>query len=162
MRLLSILGAALAMLAAMRLARRADRPWVALAMGLATPLWFYGVTEWEHAPAVGLATAAFALGRSEDTRGAFAAGLLVGAAAALRDECALVVPGLLFAFWRGRHSWRLPAAVLIGVAAVLALNTAMDVYWFGRPASAHLQHAVHLLREDTTAAAARPGAAHAW
>jgi hypothetical protein len=152
MRALSILGAILAIVAAMRLASPEDRPWVAAVIGLATPFWFYGVTEWEHAPAVGLTTAAFALALSDDTRAALAAGILAGAAAALRDECALVVPGLLFAFWTSRRSWRLLAAVVVGFGVVLALNGVMEVYWFGRPASAHLQHAVHLLREDTSAA----------
>jgi hypothetical protein len=150
MRLLSILGAALAIWCATRLADPGDRPWIAVLLGLGTPLWFYGVTEWEHAPAVGLGTAAFLAALRLPRRGAVAAGLLLGLAAALRDECGLLLPGLMFACWL-TGGWKGAARAAAACVLVLAANAAMDVYWFGRPAAAHLQHAVHLLREDTSA-----------
>jgi hypothetical protein len=57
---LSILAAGVVLFSACVLAPPQYRLAVAIAVGLGGPLWFYAVSGWEHAPAVALATAAFA------------------------------------------------------------------------------------------------------
>jgi hypothetical protein len=88
---LPMLGFLLTVAACGRLARvldplRAAAP-AAVAAGLLTPLLFYGLEFWEHAPAVGLATLATAmLAEHRGARQAFASGLLLGTAVLLRPE----------------------------------------------------------------------------
>lgn len=145
----SILSAAIVLIASMALAPRHLRWAVAIALGLGGPLWFYAVSGWEHAPAVALSTAAFAVAlRSAQPieRTAVIAGVLVGASAALRDEVILLVPGLLFIIWVRERAWRPAVMALIGVAVPLVLAAAVEVWWFDRPPAAHLRHAVHLLQ----------------
>jgi hypothetical protein len=69
-----------------------------LAAGLGTPLLFYGLEFWEHAPAVGLAALATAalIRADRDLRGeAFAAGLLFGVTVLLRPEALCYVVAVL-------------------------------------------------------------------
>jgi hypothetical protein len=75
-----------------------------------------------------------------------AAGLALGAAAAIRDESILLVPGLLLACWSRDRSWRTAAFALGGCVLTLSVAAAVEVWWFGRPMAAHLRHAVHILR----------------
>jgi hypothetical protein len=146
---LSIVSSAAILIAACALAPRPHRLAVAIAVGVGSPIWFYAVSGWEHAPAVACGTAAFAWAvraRGASARVGFVAGVLVGAGAALRDEVMLLAPGLMLIAWlRGRH-WRAPAAVVAGLLAPLLLSAAIEVWWFNRPAAAHLRHAVHLLQ----------------
>jgi hypothetical protein len=90
----------LATLATLWLTFRMAKPflesWAALAipvLGLATPLFFYAVTFWEHSLAVFFTTAALCLLSREEvleTRGApWAAGFALGAAIWFREECYL-------------------------------------------------------------------------
>jgi 4-amino-4-deoxy-L-arabinose transferase-like glycosyltransferase len=152
MRLLSLLSCVLTLWATWRLS---PRGWTGAALpiviGLATPLWFYAVIESEHAPAVALAAVAFVLAFSGRDEGrlnvrALAAGLALGAAAAIRDESILLVPGLLLACWSRARSWRAVAFALGGCILTLSVAAAVEVWWFGRPMAAHLRHAVHILR----------------
>ncbi len=57
---LSIVAAAVVLVASCALAPAAQRLAVAIAVGLGGPLWFYAVSGWEHAPAIAFSTAAFA------------------------------------------------------------------------------------------------------
>jgi hypothetical protein len=86
---------------------------------------FYGAELWEHAPAAGLTTAAAALlARRVAGEGGvlpdLVAGLLVGAAVALRPESGLMLPALLavLALVRG---WRAALRPLLASGAGLAL-----------------------------------------
>ena len=144
MRLLSLISAVAILWVSSRLVEERTIPWIPLVVGLATPLWFYAVTESEHAPAVALGGAAFIVASTAGSSAA--AGLLLGAGAAIRDEVALLLPGLLVAIWLKSRSWRALTLAIGGFLAPLALMGCVEVFWFGRPLAAHLQHAVHLLR----------------
>lgn len=145
--LLSVAAAALVLHAARTLAPAGTALPLLLALGLGTPLWFYAVSGWEHAPAVALGTAGFAcVWRGRASAAPFLAGAFVGAGASLRDETILLVPGLLLAAWLRRPSFRSLGLVVAGAAVPLAGAAALEVAWFERPAAAHLRHAVHLLQ----------------
>ena len=117
-----------------------------LAVGLGGPLWFYAVIGGEHAPALALSTAAFAVAVSSSRWRwlAFASGALLGAGATLRDEVICLMPGLLLALWVRHRSRRALATAVAGILLPLFLSTGLDVLWFGRPPAAHLRHAVPL------------------
>jgi hypothetical protein len=118
-----------------------------VALGIGSPLWFYVVTPWEHAPAVALGTVAFALAWRSDTRVApVLAGLAIGAGATMRDEVLLLLPGVLLALWQRRHSWRALVAAAVATLIPLAGAAAVEVLWFGRPPAVHLRHAVHIVQ----------------
>jgi hypothetical protein len=166
--LLSIAGAVVTLGAAVRLAPPGLRVAVLLALGLGSPLWFYGVSGWEHAPAVAFGTAAFVvavrargsdpavrirtLGSDPGRRftysagAAVAAGLLVGTGAVLRDEVILLVPGILGVLWWQSRSLRTVGAAAGAIIVPLIIAAGVEVAWFHRPAAAHLRHAVHLVQ----------------
>ena len=97
---LTLAAAALMLYAARRLAPDRDAAVVVLGLGLASPLWFYAVSGWEHAPGVALGTLGFALAvTSQSPAFALLAGMAVGAGATIRDEVILLAPGLAFAIW---------------------------------------------------------------
>jgi hypothetical protein len=146
---LSIVAAAVVLVASWKLAPAEYGVPVILAVGLGSPLWFYAVSGWEHAPAVAFGVAAFAWvwrAPPESRTAPFIGGALVGAGAALRDEVVLLAPGLLLALWIRGKSWRSLVSAVAGLAAPLLLSAAVEVWWFERPAAAHLRHAVHLLQ----------------
>jgi hypothetical protein len=123
------------------------RPYTLLALGLASPLWFFAVSGWEHAPAVACGAVAFALAmRGSRARAALLAGAVLGFGVTQRDEVMLLAPGLLWLLWVRTRDWRSVAVAVGAIAAVVLAGTAMDVWWFGRPPAAHLRHAVHVLR----------------
>lgn len=142
LRLPAALGvAACAWLFAVWLATSIPRSHAALAglgLALATPLFFYGVTVWEHSLTVALALASFvALGRIEPSR-AFAAGACVGLACWLREELVLLLPALAVACALETRRWR-PAAwltlgALVSLVPLLAFNAAV----FGNPLGVHV------------------------
>jgi hypothetical protein len=145
--LMSIAGAIVTLWAAFRIAPARLGAAVLIALGIGSPLWFYAVSGWEHAPAVALGTAAFALAvRSRGSASAAAAGLLIGAGAVLRDEVLLLLPGILVVLWWRSRSLRSIGAAAGAVMAPLLLAAAVEVLWFHRPAAAHLRHAVHLVQ----------------
>jgi hypothetical protein len=150
--LLTVLAAGLILYSARRLAPERDAAAVVLALGLASPLWFYAVSGWEHAPGVALGTLGFALAWGSGARSfPLAAGLAVGAGATIRDEVILLVPGLLLAVWVKDRRARSLAITAAGVVAPLALAMALEVWWFERPAAAHMRHAVHVLQSALSA-----------
>ena len=78
--------------------------------------------------------------------GAYAlAGLLIGSGAVLRDEVILLVPGLLLVIGLRTRSVRPVVVGCVAAAIPLAAAVVLDVAWFGRPAAAHMRHAVQIL-----------------
>jgi hypothetical protein len=145
--LVSLLAAAVILIASARLAERGQNGAVLLTLGIAGPLWFYAISGWEHAPAVAFSTAAFALAvRSSSGAAPFLAGVSLGAGATLRDEVLLLAPGLLLAIWMRERRVRPLAAAAAGIVLPLICAAAIEVWWFQRPVAAHLRHAVHLLQ----------------
>jgi len=145
--LVTLIGAAVTLYAARRLSPPRDAFVAVLALGLASPLWFYAVSGWEHAPAVGLGVLGFALALHSPSRAAaFLAGASVGAGATVRDEVVLLVPGVALAVWIRSRRWQPVALAFAGVLVPLALAMALEVWWFGRPPAAHVRHAVHVLQ----------------
>jgi len=145
MRLLAIVATGIVLWCASGLVDR-GAAYVPIILGAATPLWFYGVTESEHAIGVAFSTAAFVAAASGTSVAAAIAGLLLAAGAAVRDECVLLLPALAVAIWWTSKSWKPVALTIAFCAAGLLLAGAVEVWWFGRPLAAHLQHAVHLAR----------------
>ena len=145
--MVSILSGALILYCAGKIAPPRQAIPVMVMLGIGGPLWFYAVSGWEHAPGVALSTAAFACAvRLRGSGAAFAAGALLGGGAALRDEAVLLAPGLLVCLWMARRDLRPLAAAVAGLVMVLASAAAVEVFWFSRPAAAHLRHAVHFLQ----------------
>jgi hypothetical protein len=142
--MVSILSGALILYCAWKLAPPREAILVLVMLGIGGPLWFYAVSGWEHAPGVALSTAAFTC--AVRRRSAFAAGALLGAGSAVRDEAVLLVPGLLLCLWMARRDWRPLVAAAAGLVLVLLSAAAIEVFWFSRPAAAHLRHAVHFLQ----------------
>ena len=132
---------------ARRLSSPDQRLLVVVALGLASPLWFYAVSGWHHAPSMALGTAGFVSAIVGSGPAApFLAGLWVGAGATLRDETILLVPGIAAALWFRFRSLRPLVMMAAGVVLALGMAAAVEVWWFGRPAGAHLRHAVHMLQ----------------
>ena len=144
---LSIAGAVATLWAPRCSSPHGGRAAVLVALGIGSPMWFYGVSGWEHAPAVAFGTAAFALScRGRGVRAAATAGALLGAGAVLRDEVVLLLPGVLFVLWCRTRTVR-PLISAVGAMLVpLVAAAAVEVIWFQRPAAAHLRHAVHLVQ----------------
>ena len=143
--LVSIIAAAVILIASWKIAPPEYGLATIVAVGLGGPLWFYAVSGWEHAPAVAFGTAAFAVALRSSWR-PFIAGAFIGAGAALRDEVILLAPGLLLAVWVRDRGWRRLASAVLGVIVPLLLAAAVEVWWFDRPPAAHLRHAVHLVQ----------------
>ena len=146
---LSLVAAAVVLVASSMLAPAKHELATVIAVGLGGPLWFYAVSGWEHAPAVAFGTAAFAcvLRSPAASRSVpWIAGALVGAGASLRDEVLLLAPGLLLSIWFRQRGWRRIVAAVGGLLMPLAVAAALEVWWFERPAAAHLRHAVHLVQ----------------
>ena len=149
---LSVIAGWATLLCAARLAPPHARVAVIVALGLASPLWFYAISGWHHAAGMALGTAAFVLALTTagpgglSARAPFLAGLALGAGATLRDEVILLAPGLALAVWLRARGLRSLLELIIGAVAALGLAAAIDVMWFGRPAAAHVRHAVHFLQ----------------
>ena len=146
---LSLISAAVVIVASSRLAAPKYALATVVAVGLGGPLWFYAVSASEHAPAVALSTAAFAwvLTSPAASRSApWIAGMLVGAGATLRDEVMLLAPGLLLTIWFRERGWRRLGTAVAGLLIPLVIAAVVEVWWFERPAAAHLRHAVHLVQ----------------
>jgi len=137
--LLPLLAGAAAVALTTALARRfgVRRPWLAgAAVAFASPLFFYSLCFWEHAPAVALWLGGFALLGRRSTARLLACGALWGLAAALRPEfywLAAWSVAALFALHKGERARTvlLPAAAC--VALVAGLEFGMQAVW-GQPA----------------------------
>ncbi len=149
----SLIAGALVLLAAWRLVPDELGLPLLVTLGIGSPLWFYAVSGWELAPAMAFGTGAFAVAvRWKHRLAPIVAGFMVGAGATLRDEMLLLAPGLLLVLWLRERPGRpiLPlAAAMAGIVAPLALAAAIEVWWFERPAAAHLRHAAHILQVAT-------------
>lgn len=145
--IVSLLSAGVILYAAWRLAPEAEGVAVLVALGAGSPLWFYAISGWEHAPAVALGVSGFACAVLCPHRvAAMLGGVLVGAGAALRDEVALLLPGVLMAIWVRERRGTPLVAVVSAAAVPLLMAAALEVAWFDRPVAAHLRHAVHVLQ----------------
>lgn len=148
----SVIGAAALLLVVRVFARDVPRAWaLPLVLGTATVLWFYATTTSEHALATALAIGSLVLVmRADRPAAALRAGLLLGIAAALREEVALVGPGAAAACWiagqRGRTWLRHVLMFALGGAIVLLIVALLDVLVYQRPVSAHLLHALAPLK----------------
>ena len=144
--IVSLVSAAVTLLASSAMAPPGQKTAVVLAVGVGSPLWLYAVLGWEHAPAVALSTASFAVAlRSRKAASAAVAGMLIGAAALLRDEVLLLIPGLLVMTGLRYRSARPVVTTAVIAVAVLLAGLLIDVMWFERPPAAHLRHAVDLV-----------------
>jgi hypothetical protein len=110
----------------------------ALLLGCASPLFFYGVTVWEHSLTLALvlvASLCVVRGRSADWA---AAGAALGAACWLREELALALGAFAISALAmpGRRARviALAAGAALPVAALLAFNTR----YFGSPLGGHV------------------------
>ena len=142
LRLPAALGnAACAWLFAFWIAPVLGRRWAfagGLFLALATPLYFYGVTVWEHSLCVALPLAACVLLARPGRWRLVAAGALVAAACWLRAELALM--GLAIAaacVARGRR-WADVAALALGAAPLVAALLAFNAGVYGSPLGPHL------------------------
>jgi hypothetical protein len=151
--LAAFLSAVLILWLAWRLTGGPEASAMPIVLGLGSPLWFYGMVGWEHAPAVAFGLLAFFVAaRSTTVRDGVLAGVLLGCGAAIRDEVILLAPGLAFALWFKHRNLKGAAGAAAGVVAVVVGAGAIEVWWFHRPIAAHLLHAVHLLRSVFQAA----------
>ena len=146
---LSLIGGAVVLISSCVLAPPRYRLAVVCAVGLAGPLWFYAISGMEHAPAVAFSTAAFAVALRARAR------FEVDAVDCRRAPCCWSHPARRSHPARprvaaGRLVPRLGSvarlAAIGGLLVPLVLAAAVDVWWFNRPAAAHLRHAVHFLQ----------------
>ena len=145
---LSLVSAAVVLVASSMLAPPRYALATVVAVGLGGPLWFYAVSASEHAPAVAL-NAAFAWVLSLRRRRAPRPGSRAFSSeqgATLRDEVMLLAPGLLLRSGFGSGDGGVSARLWRGLLMPLAVAAALEVWWFERPAAAHLRHAVHLVQ----------------
>ncbi|HJO22764.1 MAG: hypothetical protein QF890_09695 [Myxococcota bacterium] len=123
-----------------------------LALGLASPLFFYGTVVWEHSLTVALALAAVVLlGRPSAARAA-AAGSLAALACAFRAE--LVLMGIALAVALTAHFRRAAPAVWFGAGALPVLGAwlGFNTLAYGDPLGVHVAENVGVT--GATAAAA--------
>ena len=117
-------------------------------LALATPLFFYGITVWEHSLTVALCLGAWLLASREAPARLFAAGWLVASACWLREELALMGIALAVACV---VRWRRPAALpwlLAGAALPSGALLLTNQLIYDTPLG------VHLLASAGTGAAA--------
>jgi hypothetical protein len=127
---------------------RALLAWLAIA---ASPLLFYALEFWEHAPAVALLAAGTTAVAAATGRGApwlaGAGGALVGAGVVLRPEGAWYAAGLLVTF--ARPHW---IAFGAGAACVAVPFAAANALHFGNPLGAHASAVLAPIGESFAAA----------
>jgi len=140
LRFVSIASTLLAVVLTLRFLRGGSDVLAPAVVMFATPLWFYALGGTSHPVGLLLATAAVMV--MVGGKRAFAAGLLLGMSSTLRDETLALAPGLLaIAAWQWRKPWPL-ARLLAGIAVPVALVAFVDQGLYGRPAAAHLLHAI--------------------
>ncbi len=141
-----------------RLGRRYAGSWAALTIplvGLATPVFFYAVTFWEHNLALCLTTAAvLILAGTEDgmkIKTAVAAGILLGAAVWFREECYLFAGSAILALLITRAGLRASLGSAAGCAAAILPLLLFQWRVLGRPFGKRMQGASEfgLVPEET-------------
>ena len=122
---------------------RSATPWIAvLVTGLATPLWFYSATFWEHAPAVALSSwslvACLRFGAAPAIRTGVIAGVLLALPLYLRSDAYLLsaIIGVVAA-WRA-HDLRGTAWLGGAFALCLAPLWIFHLVLFGEPFGPHI------------------------
>ncbi len=110
----------------------------ALVLGLATPLFFYGVTVWEHSLTVAAALVACVLLSQERVGRWAAAGAMVGAACWLREELGLFALAVAAAALLRRQSPTLVGAFAAGVGVPVAALIVFNVAYYDNPLGGHL------------------------
>lgn len=110
----------------------------ALALALASPLFFYGVTVWEHAPSVALGLGAWTLLSREEPHRWAAAGALLGAACAIREDLSLMAAAVLLAALLRRRPARLWLPFAVGVALPAAGLLLFNQDFYGNPLGGHV------------------------
>ncbi len=139
-RLVSIFSMLAAVVLALRALRNGPDVFAPAVLMLATPLWFYALGGTSHPVGLLLATAAVLV--AIDGTLAFTAGVLLGLSSTLRDETLALAPGLLaLGAWQWRRSGPL-VRMAVGIAVPVALVAFVDQELYGRPAAAHLLHAI--------------------
>jgi hypothetical protein len=124
---------------------------------LGTPLLFYGLEFWEHAPAAGVATLAAALfvrnSGGESRWKVFAAGGLFGVAALLRPEALWFAVAVLACspLLRSRPRWSTIVMAAAGLVAALVPSVLYTLIHFGHPIPPHLAGNPGLLSADWAA-----------
>ena len=109
-----------------------------LTLAFATPLFFYGVTLWEHSLTVALCLSAWVLLDRDSPARLFAAGWLLASACWLREEIALMGVAVAIASWL---QWRRPGVLLwLAAGAALPALTLLGVneWLYDAPLGAHL------------------------
>jgi hypothetical protein len=114
-----------------------------LSAGLATPLWFYGLTLWEHAPSVACACfsvlACVRFRAEPHARHAVATGAAAALACWLRTDAYVLAAIVLATAWWGGRSRLRDAALLGGAfAAVMAPVWLLHTVAFGNPLGPHV------------------------
>jgi len=142
LRLPAALGnAACAWLFAFWIAPVLGRRWAfagGLFLALATPLYFYGVTVWEHSLSVALPLAACVLLARPGRWRLVVAGALVAAACWFRAELALMGLAIAAACVARRRCWADVAALALGAAPLVAALLAFNAGVYGSPLGPHL------------------------
>jgi 4-amino-4-deoxy-L-arabinose transferase-like glycosyltransferase len=110
----------------------------ALVLGLATPLFFYGVTVWEHSLTVAAVVLACALLSQERVGRWASAGAAIGAACWLREELGLFALAVVAVAIVRRQSPRLVLAFAAGVAVLGAALLVFNVAYYGNPLGGHV------------------------
>jgi hypothetical protein len=126
-----------------------------LFLALATPIYFYGVTVWEHSLCVALPLAACVLLARPGRWRLVVAGALVAAACWLRAELALM--GLAIAavcIARGRR-WADAVALALGAAPLAAALLAFNAGVYGSPLGPHVGGNVGMTQATASASPAQ-------
>ena len=110
----------------------------ALALGLASPVFFYGVTVWEHAATLAFALGAWALLSRESPARWAGAGALLGASCWIREDQALMVAALLAAALLRRRPPRLWLAFAAGVSLPAAGLLLFNQGFYGHALGGHV------------------------
>jgi hypothetical protein len=109
-----------------------------LFLALATPVYFYGVTVWEHSLCVALPLAAWVLLARPGRRRLVAAGALVGAACWFRAELALMGGAIAVACVARGRRWADAASLALGAAPLAAVLLAFNAAVYGSPLGPHV------------------------
>jgi hypothetical protein len=144
----ALAAAACAFLFAIWTAPAFGRRWAAaggLTLALATPLFFYGVTVWEHSLTVALPLFAVVLLTRRTAARLLLAGFLVGAACWFREELVLALAALAFACFACDRAPRAAALVSAGAAPALAGLALFNTAAYGHPLGVHVAYNVHAL-----------------
>jgi hypothetical protein len=137
--------------AGVALDRRRSPTALILTAATCTPLLFYGLEFWEHAPAVGVAALATAMFvRRRSTLGLLTCGFLLGVAVLLRPEAAWYCAALFVGAWwlPSRPTVRHLAAVIAGMAIVWVPAAAASFVHSGQLLGGHVVRNMSGLSED--------------